>query len=332
MLNGASPSFEASSLEGTATAIGGNAGAASGGANLSAPSAGGDATAVANLAGAGDVTANAVAQGGAGSLAPLGINRPGGGQATANATALATGGHAATALASATGGSLAGFGVNLVNAATASAYSGSGTVTVTAIQTGGSSPIMTLDQYDLVGGTGAGGNSALVTQSFGSDAALAVSGSTSGTLILNQTAIGGNGFGAGGAATSELTIVNSTASVLKGYASATGGASGELASPQPPDNIEGADPGGMATATASVSSTIGAAVTASAIQIGGNGGNGVLGDVAGAGANSTMNNAASGSTTGALTLDSKARSAETAALPTPRALRARRAPPRRPCR
>ena len=182
MLNAASPSFEASSLEGTATAIGGNAGAASGGANLSAPSAGGDATAVANLAGAGDVTANAVAQGGAGSLAPLGVYRPGGGQATANATALATGGHAASALASATGGSLAGFGVNLVNAATASAHSGSGTVTVTAIQTGGSSPIMTLDQYDLVGGTGAGGDSALVTQAFGPDAALAVSGSTSGAL------------------------------------------------------------------------------------------------------------------------------------------------------
>ena len=113
-LNGASPSFEASSLEGTATAIGGNAGAAAGGVNLSAPSAGGDATAVANLAGAGDVTANAVAQGGAGSLAPLGTYRPGGGQAAANATALATGGHAANAFASATGGSIAGFGLSLI--------------------------------------------------------------------------------------------------------------------------------------------------------------------------------------------------------------------------
>ena len=122
---------------------------------------------------------------------------------------MATGGHAATAFASATGGSIAGFGLSLINAATASAHSGSGTVTVTAIQTGGSSPIMTLDQYDLVGGTAAGGNSALVTQAFGPDAALAVSGSTSGALILNQTAIGGAGFGAGGAATSELTVSDS---------------------------------------------------------------------------------------------------------------------------
>ena len=125
-------------------------------------------------------------------------------------------------------------------------------------------------------------HSALVTQAFGPDVALAVSGSTSGALILNQTAIGGAGFGAGGAATSELTIVESTASVVKGYATAIGGVSGELGSPQPPDNIEGADPGGMATATASLSSTIGAAVTASATQIGGNGGNQIFGDVASA--------------------------------------------------
>lgn len=124
----------------------------------------------------------------------------------------------------------------------------------------------------------------------------AASGSTSGQLVLRQFAIGGNGglgtlAGSAGNASSNISIIDSKASELVLYSDAAGGTGG--------NGLEG----GTATATANGVSTIGSNVTISVLQNGGSGGTsiGFVGQ-AGKGADSILNNAATGSTSGKLSL------------------------------
>ena len=225
----------------TATATGGNGGASF----RSYPSnqvpglggSGGAATATATTSVTdGSATAVSAAYGGGGGA---GIPLPacycyGGGGGTAMATSSASTGDASPvqSTATATGGTgRAGLdsrgldGASLTNAATASGISQGGTVNVTASVRGGDGGVgyqITPDAGPP--GSGNGGAASLIN---------AVSGSTTGSLILNQSAVGGNGAGTygwapggGGDAISSLTYVDGAASSLSGNSSAIGGSGG----------------------------------------------------------------------------------------------------------
>lgn len=131
----------------------------------------------------------------------------------------------------------------------------------------------------------------------------AAEGSTSGILILSQTAIAGDAgvrisgdAALAGKASSIIDIQDALASSIVVNSEARGGTGGT-------GTIKGSD-GGLATAKASVSSTIGSDVSVTVSQIGGAGGF-TWGD-AGNGSDSVLENAASGSTSGALLLSQTA--------------------------
>lgn len=175
----------------------------------------------------------------------------------------------------------------------------SGDILASVVQVGGSGGNGGVDGQGgfIFSGTldrGKGGN--------GADSNLnnAASGSTNGQLVLRQFAIGGNGglgtlAGSAGNASSNISIIDSKASELVLYSDAAGGTGGNSLA------------GGTATATANGVSTIGSNVTISVLQNGGFGGtsfgfaDGFIAQ-AGKGADSILNNAATGSTSGKLSL------------------------------
>jgi hypothetical protein len=190
------------------------------------------ATGTGTLAGSSTVTASADAQGLVGG-AP-GIS---GGDAIASASASNAGPDPVTVSASATGGTGAiinyrVLGLSTVNPGNGSAAqigtvygcsTGGGNVFVSATQTGGAGGSDFIDSYypqDTNTATGNGADSTLVN---------AVSGSTTGSLTLSQTATGGNsGYtngppGIAGNATSSLTFIGNGSKSLTGYSNANGG-------------------------------------------------------------------------------------------------------------
>ncbi|MFA5982558.1 MAG: hypothetical protein WC782_00935 [Methylococcaceae bacterium] len=229
---------------------------------------------------------------------------PGGTGGNSIALANATGAGNVSAFASATGGAggfgsiFPGDGVNGGNGGEAIARANAtstmgGDVTVTVKQTGGAAG-------------GSDGIGTLFGAGFAADSTLnnAVTGSTSGFLNLSQTAVGGKGgqtanfASSGGPATSRLLIVDTSAAKLTLTSNAIGGEGGQ---PFTRHGVGGN--GGGATASAFGSSLIGADVTVNVSQTGGSGDFAAQG---GGGASSILNNAATGFTSGYLSLSQTA--------------------------
>lgn len=260
---------------------------------LGSPAAAGTATAVSTATstttGSDGVKARAMAHGGYGAsdFSGLGAGAEGvGGAATANATATensATGGvaYAAASAFGAQGGSAGGSrrvgGTGGIASGTTASATGS-SVNVSAVQTSGGGGRGQFGGSDSVADGGAGADSTLTN---------AVSGTSNGGYIkLYQHATGGiggpsvgawparDGFslfggtgGAGGAATSDLTLSDNgtiKASSLTGQARADGGAGGYT--------VFGSDGGAAGGAEASIYLAGANAVTATARAFGGGGG------------------------------------------------------------
>ena len=260
----------ASSIAGSAIAVGGAGG---GGAGLSAggdavSAAGAAAVASANVVGSGNVAVSAVASGGNGGNGGYGTNA---GYYNVYANGGNGGGGGSATLGNVYGESTGGGSVS-VNGTLSGGAGGNGGA-ATSFPSFGS----------FVGNGGNGGN--------GQDAVLynTVSGSTAGSLTLNQTAIGGNGgyggsgLGLGGAggkagnASSSLTLTQMGVNRLAVNTTATGG-NGVI--------------GGYALATSDVTGN--GSTNASATATGGNGGNGGNVYKGGAGGNAIANASATG--------------------------------------
>jgi hypothetical protein len=353
----------------TATAYGGQGGSGgNGGGTISGLGAGGNGGLGGNATAQsmtsislGDGTASSYAQGGTGGFGgsggqfeQYGQTGAGSNAGNATATAFATAPGNVTVTATAVGGQGGQPGVG--SDALAGADGGTATLDAQGISTGGGSVTVIGTLRGGNGGEAGGGfDNTNTNGGNGIDAGLEnnVSGSTTGTLTLEQIVYGGNagipiGLGqpsleTAGAATSSLSYSGVTASVVNAYVTANGGSGAgalEYASggngntANASANISGigainvtadanggtggnasgtysvgstifsyqAGNGTTAMATASGTSTTGQPVVVTANQTGGDGGTGYVGSSAGNGADSIMNNAVSGATSGGLTL------------------------------